>query len=201
VQLPELLSKTGDWDMNRMLIIKTRWFFPLIALALLPNWLLAQGVEVEPNNPCAVAQNFGDTGLPYDVSGNLDLNDVDFFRFNANAGEEIVADLEGSATGQGTLGDPFLGLFDSNCNLLAIDDDNGTSLNSRLYFTVRADGVFVFVAAGCCDSFFFNDTATTEIYTASYTLSRHGALPISGRPAHRRGRRGGEGAADRGGLP
>src|SRR3712207_9220812 len=31
--------------------------------------------------------------------------------------------------------------------------------------------------------FFFNDTATTEIYT----LSLHDALPISGAPAHARG--------------
>ena len=28
--------------------------------------------------------------------------------------------------------------------------------------------------------FFFNDTATTEIYTRFYTLSLHDALPISG---------------------
>src|SRR6187549_4242278 len=28
--------------------------------------------------------------------------------------------------------------------------------------------------------FFFNDTATTEIYTGWYTLSLHDALPISG---------------------
>src|SRR6188472_786835 len=28
--------------------------------------------------------------------------------------------------------------------------------------------------------FFFNDTATTEIYTCDYTLSLHDALPISG---------------------
>src|SRR6059058_6602347 len=32
--------------------------------------------------------------------------------------------------------------------------------------------------------FFFNDTATTEIYTSLHTLSLHDALPISpGRPA------------------
>src|SRR5881397_1017884 len=52
--------------------------------------------------------------------------------------------------------------------------------------------------------FFFNDTATTEIYTAQYTLSLHDALPISlrGRSAparrpHRRAPRpprGGDGA-------
>src|SRR5881296_3365679 len=31
-----------------------------------------------------------------------------------------------------------------------------------------------------CFFFFFNDTATTEIYTLLYTLSLHDALPISG---------------------
>src|SRR5881397_4131451 len=35
--------------------------------------------------------------------------------------------------------------------------------------------------------FFFNDTATTEIYTAQYTLSLHDALPISSPPHHRPG--------------
>src|SRR5881398_2091620 len=45
------------------------------------------------------------------------------------------------------------------------------------------------------DHFFFNDTATTQIYTLSDTLSLHDALPISGaaprprrRPAGRRRR-------------
>src|SRR5216110_4098835 len=33
--------------------------------------------------------------------------------------------------------------------------------------------------------FFFNDTATTEIYTSSHTLSLHDALPISSRRASR----------------
>src|SRR5210317_845517 len=34
---------------------------------------------------------------------------------------------------------------------------------------------FVYLSIVC---FFFNDTATTEIYTLSYTLSLHDALPI-----------------------
>ena len=32
--------------------------------------------------------------------------------------------------------------------------------------------------------FFFNDTATTEIYTIAYTLSLHDALPISHTHTH-----------------
>src|SRR3546814_19370197 len=48
----------------------------------------------------------------------------------------------------------------------------------------------------CC--FFFNDTATTEIYTYGHTLSLHDALPISAAPHaarrnHLRTRRQGEG--------
>src|SRR5881227_1593929 len=40
----------------------------------------------------------------------------------------------------------------------------------------------------CIYFFFFNDTATTEIYTTVHTLSLHDALPISRhRPGARRG--------------
>src|SRR5213075_3548760 len=38
--------------------------------------------------------------------------------------------------------------------------------------------------------FFFNDTATTEIYTTRHTLSLHDALPISISSRHANGRRG-----------
>jgi hypothetical protein len=47
-----------------------------------------------------------------------------------------------------------LGLFDSSCNLLALDDDGSGTLNSRLVFTVPADGIFVLAATQCCDSDF-----------------------------------------------
>src|SRR5881296_4761704 len=41
------------------------------------------------------------------------------------------------------------------------------------------------IALFCFSFFFFNDTATTEIYTLLYTLSLHDALPISGDPGPR----------------
>src|SRR3546814_11091721 len=54
---------------------------------------------------------------------------------------------------------------------------------------LRLFGQFIGVINWCCDvcssticvlfSFFFNDTATTEIYTYGHTLSLHDALPIS----------------------
>src|SRR3546814_8556832 len=39
-----------------------------------------------------------------------------------------------------------------------------------------------------CVVFFFNDTATTEIYTSCHTLSLHDALPICGREIRTRHR-------------
>jgi PKD repeat protein len=66
----------------------------------------------------------------------------------------VTVDLEGQATGQGTLGDPFLGAFDSGCNLIALNDDNGVNLNSRLVVTIPADGILVLGVTRCCDSDF-----------------------------------------------
>src|SRR3546814_20444905 len=43
-----------------------------------------------------------------------------------------------------------------------------------LYYDFR-----VFCVFGLSQCFFFNDTATTEIYTYGHTLSLHDALPIS----------------------
>src|SRR3546814_2761132 len=41
-----------------------------------------------------------------------------------------------------------------------------------------AELVFLYLCDGCYLCFFFNDTATTEIYTYGHTLSLHDALPI-----------------------
>jgi hypothetical protein len=82
-----------------------------------------------------------------------EVPDVDFFSFEATPGAPAMAELKGAPTGAGTLADPFLGLFDSACNLVAFNDDFG-SLNSRLTFVVPADGDFVLAASGCCDDDF-----------------------------------------------
>ena len=132
--------------------------FPGIVLVLagaLSSVVCAQ--ETEPNQPCQDAQDFGITGLPVSVFGALsptsEATDVDFFRFALTPGEAVQADLEGAPTGQGTLGDPFLGLFDSACNLVALNDDSG-SLNSRLIFDVPVDGIVVLGVTACCDDGF-----------------------------------------------
>ena len=133
---------------------------------LLPGFILglagalssvAWAQETEPNHPCENAQDIVVTGLPVSVRGALTpapgVADVDFYRFDLMPDESVQADLEGAPTGQGTLGDPFLGLFDSACGLVAVNDDSGT-LNSRLIFDVPEDGIVVLGVTACCDGAF-----------------------------------------------
>ena len=116
----------------------------------------ATGTEIEPNNTCQTAQDVGAVSLPYVLEGNLDSTtgpDIDFYRFSGAAGALITIDHEGQSTGKGTLVDPFLGFFDSNCNLITLNDDFN-SLNSHLEVNIPADGVFILGATTCCDSDF-----------------------------------------------
>ena len=121
------------------------------------SMVFGQGLEDEPNHPCPTAENFDSVALPFTLNGSLDSTpespDVDFFRFSGTPGAFVRVDLEAADTGNGTLGDPFLGLFDSACNLTALNDDRGT-LNSRLVFAIPADGIFILAATVCCDSSF-----------------------------------------------
>jgi len=124
------------------------------AFLIAPAVAFAQGVDVEPNNPCVMAQDVGIPELPFTIPGSLDPNDgvpdVDFFRFADAPGRLVQADLLGATTGAGTLGDPFLGLFDDACNLIAFSDD-ANGLDSRLLFEVPDDGTYVLGVTGCCD--------------------------------------------------
>lgn len=97
--------------------------------------------------------------------------DVDFFRFTGTPGEVVRVDLEGGATGAGTLGDPFLGFFDSGCINVAIDDDGGAGLNSRLLATIPADGVFILGVTLCCDSEFLGGGIGTYRLTVQRFLA------------------------------
>ena len=85
------------------------------------------------------------------VTGEIDeVGDRDWFAVTLMAGMTYRIDLEGTQSGAGTLWDPYLhGIYDSNGNLIVdtTDDDAGTRLNSRLYFTATRDGTH-YVSAG-----------------------------------------------------
>jgi len=119
----------------------------------------AQDTDTEPNNPCPQAQNLGAIQLPFSLTGNLASTsaggDVDFFRFIGTPGALVRIDLEGAPTSQGTLDDPYLGAFDSSCNLILANDDF-QSLNSRITIAIPPDGVLIVGATRCCDGTFLN---------------------------------------------
>ena len=85
------------------------------------------------------------------ATGKIDFEqDVDWFKVTLAAGTQYQIDLEGRATGRGSLYDPWLrGIFDANGNEIhgTRDDDGGQGYNSRLLFTPNADGTH-YVAAG-----------------------------------------------------
>lgn len=131
--------------------------FALASIFISPSTALAQANDIEPNNTCSTSQNLGEVTSTLTINGNIDrilaVSDVDFYRFTGTPGQRIIIDLEGQSTGKGTLQDPFLGAFNSFCNLIAINDDNG-SLNSRLQLTVPFNGIVILAATSCCDNGF-----------------------------------------------
>ena len=91
-------------------------------------------------------------------------NDRDWFAVTLNAGKTYRVDLEGSATGAGSLWDPYLyGIYDAGGNYIpgTYDDDGGAVLNSRVRFTATEDATY-YVAAGA----YGNEEGT---YTLSVT--------------------------------
>lgn len=141
----------------------------LVAIAVgLPSTAFAQGAESEPNNSCLTAQDVGGPELPFSIFGSLDsaggTPDIDFFRFSGSPGDTVVASHQGASSGAGTVGDPLLGLFDSACNLLAVNDDFA-GLDSRLVFDVPGDGFYVLAATA------FPDFQFTGGGEGSYTLT------------------------------
>src|SRR6185369_6369224 len=81
------------------------------------------------------------------------------------AGQPYVFELEGKATGQGTMSDPLLRLFDSAGRELTSDDDSGTSFNSRIACFPSASGLYFLAAGG-----FANQTGSYRL-SASATGS------------------------------
>jgi 5-hydroxyisourate hydrolase-like protein (transthyretin family) len=127
-----------------------------------------QVADTEPNNSCAAAQDIGTPALPFTLSGGLEstpsAGDIDFFHVTATPSTTVQLDLEGAATGAGTLGDPLLGVFDSACSLILSNDEGGVPPNARVQLGVPSDGVLVVAATSCCDYGFLGDGFGTGSY-------------------------------------
>ena len=95
--------------------------------------------------------NTGTTGyvsVGGSATGNLETaGDRDWFRVDLTAGYTYSFDLQGSATGQGTLADPYLYFYSSSGSLIAQADNGGSGANSRLTYVASVGGAF-YLGAG-----------------------------------------------------
>uniref|UniRef100_UPI001BA5FF8B M10 family metallopeptidase n=1 Tax=Actibacterium sp. MT2.3-13A TaxID=2828332 RepID=UPI001BA5FF8B len=106
---------------------------------------------------------------PGDVfAGTLSaLGDRDWVAVQLSAGETYQMTLRGSASGSGTLSDPYLRLYDNGGRLLQQNDDAGGTLESALRFTAPRSGTY-YVAAG----------AYADATSGSYEMSVTRAAPV-----------------------
>ncbi len=92
--------------------------------------------EKEPNNAIEQATK---VTLPALISGIIDGNDVDMFKFDAKKSETIVFDVQASRIGSKL--DSSLRIFDMKGTLLARDEDTN-DLDSMIAFHAPADGEY-----------------------------------------------------------
>ena len=113
--------------------------------------LTVSDITQEDDTRTADRSSPGRLSVGFSVTGKIDFEqDVDWFAVTLNAGTRFRIDLEGRATGRGSLYDPWLrGIFDADGNEIpgTRNDDGGVGLNSRLFFTPTATG-FHYVATG-----------------------------------------------------
>ena len=109
----------------------------------------------------------GEVDVGGSVTGNIESGtDKDWFKVDLEMGKRYQIDLEGEDTGRGTLGNPFLTLYDASGSSLMVNDiDSGVGLNARLIYAPTANGTYYVQAADPgVDSNFGGATGT-------YTLS------------------------------
>jgi len=169
-------------------VIRVASALAALATAALPA-AAQQYTELEVNNPCTSAQYIGmPPSLPMAVTGELTPTfsdppgDVDFFVIQATEGMRLRAGLRGDDTQPFPLANPYLGLFDINCNLLAAND-NYLGLNSRLTFDVPAgsDGQFILAVTGCCDGSFEGWHDQSGAYRLRVSIAPDPVQAITGR--------------------
>ena len=94
--------------------------------------------------PDDYADNTGTQGriaVGESVTGDIETGeDVDWFRTDLTAGGTYIIDAEGQPTGQGTLSDTYIILFDGNGTEIDRNDDGGQGFNSRLEVAASASG-------------------------------------------------------------
>ena len=101
----------------------------------------------------------GYVGVDQSVTGRISLYDRDAFETTLTAGQTVVIEARGSASGGGTLFDPDLYVYDASGNYITYNWDSGVGRDAALSFTPTTTGTHYLEV----DGFWF--------YTGTYTLS------------------------------
>ncbi|APX24465.1 MAG: hypothetical protein CML50_14655 [Rhodobacteraceae bacterium] len=108
-----------------------------------------------------------DASTPYTIAsgdtftGTIDsFGDTDWVAIYLDAGVDYTFSLTGADSGDGTLADPYLWLYDDFEDELAQDDDDGIGLDSELTYTASYSGYY-YIGASAYD----------DDYTGTYELS------------------------------
>lgn len=101
----------------------------------------------------------GYVGVDQAVTGTVTSDDIDAYRTYLTAGETVVIEARGAASGGGTLFDPNLYVYDSNGGYISGNWEDGVGQDAYLVFTPTTSGTHYLKV----DGYLF--------YTGSYTLS------------------------------
>ncbi len=116
------------------------------ASAALMAWAMTAPVMAQDADPAGDNTTQATLALGQNISGAIDTNgDTDWYRLSAQQGQRYTITLEAGAAAEGASPlDPYLIVYDGQGNQLAVNDDHGGTLNSRLMFTPQTSGdVFV----------------------------------------------------------
>ena len=113
--------------------------------------------------------------------------DRDWFAVTLEAGRTYRIDLEGWATDDGTLSDPYLrGIYAADGTFIpgTTDDNSGVGDNSRVTFTADADAVY-YVAAGAysanyAGTYTVSVADVTDDFRDDFTAGAPGAVAVGG---------------------
>lgn len=118
------------------------------------------------NDVTIVDDNFGDTSttaqlaIGSSITGGMQFRgDHDWIRVQLIGGHTYQIEERGYASGNGTLSDPYVRLYNSSGVEIAHDDDAGVGLNSNLVFQVAQSGTY-----------YLDASSYANFYTGTYTL-------------------------------